>query len=183
MIAVRVSLSGIMKQDRPQDSTVNTAFLAACEDLQQAWDTNNRIHLMLIDEISEEGLQATTSTRGGRDVARQFAHLHNNRINWLTYHAPGLETGLNFFESKHSPSKAELKDALRASAGAVGRALSQALESGEKIKGWKRGVFTAFAYHIAHESHHRGSILLTLKLSGNKLQQDVQYRIWDWSRL
>jgi uncharacterized damage-inducible protein DinB len=152
------------------------------ESLLETWGVNNRINLFLIDNIDEPGLRATTSTRGGRDVARRFAHLHNNRINWLTYHAPGLEKGLQQFESKHSPSKEELKTALTASAEALGRALGESLEPGNKLKGWKRGIFSAFAYHIAHESHHRGSILLTLKLTGHKLEQDVQYKIWDWSR-
>lgn len=34
----------------------------------------------------------------------------------------------------------------------------------------------------AHESHHSGNILLTLKQSGHPVQQDVRYAIWDWDR-
>lgn len=37
-------------------------------------------------------------------------------------------------------------------------------------------------YFIAHESHHRGNILLTLKQCGHRLDQDTQYAIWDWTR-
>ncbi len=172
-----------MKENRPQNNSVAANADELAVDLLAAWQANNRINLYLIDKIDEAGLRSTTSTRGGRDVARQFAHLHNNRINWLTYHAPGFEAGLVMFESKHSPSKAELKTALEASAEALGKALFQALNSGEKIKGWKRGVFTALSYQVAHESHHRGSIMLTLKLTGHKPDQDVQYKIWDWSRI
>ena len=36
---------------------------------------------------------------------------------------------------------------------------------------------------IAHESHHRGSILLTLKQSGHKVSQEVAYGIWEWKTL
>ena len=43
----------------------------------EAWHTNNRINLFLIDRISDEGLRCTLSARGGRDVARQFAHMHD----------------------------------------------------------------------------------------------------------
>jgi uncharacterized damage-inducible protein DinB len=172
-----------MKENRPQVSSLASDSDLLLRDLLEAWAANNRINLSLIAEIGEAGLRSTTSTRGGRDVARQFAHLHNNRINWLTYHAPGFGTGLEIFESKYSPSKDELRAALEASAAALAKFFGHALRSNEPIKGWKRGIFTALAYHIAHESHHRGSILLTLKLTGNKLDQDVQYRIWDWSRL
>ncbi len=172
-----------MEKNRPQDFSLNSGPDPLRENLQEAWATNNRIHLYLIDQLSEAGLRATTSTRGGRDVARQFVHIHNNRINWLTYHASGFEKTLIMFESKHSPDKPELRTALEASAQALGNFLAQALQSGAKIKGWKHGIFSAFAYHIAHESHRRGNILLTLKLTRNKLDQDAQYKIWDWSHL
>ena len=46
----------------------------------EAWRTNNRINLFLIDKISEAGMNCTLSKRGGRDVALQFAHMHNNRV-------------------------------------------------------------------------------------------------------
>ena len=50
------------------------------EQLLEAWRINNRINLFLIDRISAEGMRCTLSQRGGRNVARQFAHLHNVRL-------------------------------------------------------------------------------------------------------
>ena len=50
------------------------------EELLEAWRTNNRINLYLIDHISDEGMVSTLSKHGGRDVARQFAHMHNVRV-------------------------------------------------------------------------------------------------------
>lgn len=38
-------------------------------------------------------------------------------------------------------------------------------------------------YLVAHESHHRGNILLTLKTSGHKLDQDTSYAIWNWDKM
>ena len=35
------------------------------EELLEAWRTNNRINLFLIDTIEAAGMQATLSTRGG----------------------------------------------------------------------------------------------------------------------
>ncbi|UUZ92044.1 hypothetical protein LJK87_42445 [Paenibacillus sp. P25] len=35
------------------------------EELAEAWNTNNRIHLYLLDRIAEEGLECTLSKRGG----------------------------------------------------------------------------------------------------------------------
>ena len=35
----------------------------------ETWHINNRVNLMLIDAINEEGLNCTLSKRGGRTVA------------------------------------------------------------------------------------------------------------------
>ncbi|MHC5111786.1 MAG: hypothetical protein ACYTHJ_18120 [Planctomycetota bacterium] len=49
------------------------------KELVEAWRTNNRINLLLIDKISSAGMKATLSTRGGRGVAGELAHIHNLR--------------------------------------------------------------------------------------------------------
>lgn len=152
------------------------------EQLLEAWRVNNRINLYLIERITDEGMKSTTSTRGGRDVARQFAHVHNNRVDWLENHAPrGSAEGLQKFDGQYSPSKDELRRAFEASGSAIERCLAQAMQPDGKLRSWKRGVFAAFGYHVAHESHHRGSVLLTLKLTGNKMDQAASYAIWDWN--
>ena len=171
-----------MKENKPQASGASEPQKTAPEGLIEAWRINNRINLFLIDRITDAGMASTTSTRGGRNVSRQFAHLHNNRIDFLIHHAPrDLSDGLVKFESNYSPKKQELKTALEASCEAVARLLARSVREGGSIRRLRRGVFTAFGYLIAHDSHHRGSILLTLKLTGNKLDSDAQYLIWDWN--
>ncbi len=50
------------------------------EALLQAWHTNNRINLFLIDRISAAGMRCSLSKRGGRNVAGQFASHHRGSI-------------------------------------------------------------------------------------------------------
>ena len=146
----------------------------------EAWRTNNRINLFLIDKISEAGMNCTLSKRGGRDVALQFAHMHNNRVWHLEKRAKELSAGLDQFPSKISPTKRQLKRALNASAKALESFLEDLISGKPKRRGFKKGVPTTLAYFIAHESHHRGSILLTLKECGHKLDNATQYAIWNW---
>jgi uncharacterized damage-inducible protein DinB len=153
------------------------------DELREAWQTNHRINLFLIDQISEEGMRSTLSKRGGRDVARQFAHLHNVRIYHMERRTKNLAEGLAKFESKHSPTKAELKKAFKASTAAVERFLVDVLNGVPKRRGFKKGIFTTLSYFIAHESHHRGSILLTLKECGHKLDNAASYGIWSWDQM
>ncbi|HMG16408.1 MAG TPA: DinB family protein, partial [Saprospiraceae bacterium] len=61
--------------------------------------------------------------------------------------------------------------------------LTRSIIENKKIKGSKRGIIPYLSNFIAHESHHRGNILLTLKISGFKLPDTLKYTIWDWNNL
>ena len=151
------------------------------EQLLEAWRVNNRINLFLLDGIDQDGLACTLSRRGGRNVARQFAHMHNNRIDVLTHWTPDLVTGARVFESKEEPGGDELASALTESGELVARYIDRA-STGVKVKTLKRGLVVAVSCLISHDSHHRGSIVLTLKQCGQKVDQDIQYGIWDWDK-
>ena len=153
------------------------------EELLEAWRTNNRINLLLVERISAAGMGCTLSTRGGRGVAGELAHIHNNRVWQLQKRAKDLANGLVIFEPKTQLTKAALKKALSASGDAVGVFLSDVLSGRSKRRGFKKGVFTTLAYFIAHESHHRGRILLTLKVSGETLDRATQGAIWGWDQI
>jgi len=153
------------------------------DELLEAWRTNQRINLYLIDHISGAGMKCTLSERGGRDVARQFAHMHNVRVWHLEKRAKDLAQGLAKFETKVTPTKPQLKKALSSSSAAVETYLAGVLAGEPKRRGFKKGVFTTLGYFIAHESHHRGNILLTLKQCGHKLDQREQYAIWGWDQM
>ena len=157
------------------------------KELVEAWRTNNRINLFLIGEISDAGMKCTLSKRGGRDVARQFAHLHDVRIYHLEKRARDLAKGLVRFQSKGAkvvvPTKPQLRKAFKASGDAVETFLTDVLDGVPKRRGFKKGIFTTLAYFVAHESHHRGNILLTLKECGHPLDKDARYAIWGWDRM
>lgn len=156
--------------------------MSAREELVEAWRTNQRINRLLIEAIPPEGLKCTLSTRGGRDVAGQFAHLHNVRVWHLEKRAKDLVDGLAVFPAKTSPTKAQLLKALDKSARVVETFLVDVLEGKPGRRGFKKGIFTGLAYFVAHEAHHRGNILLTLKQCGHAPAKDARYAIWDWDR-
>ena len=152
-------------------------------ELIEAWRTNNKINLMLIDAITDEGMNATLSKRGGRGVAGEFAHMHNVRRMHIENRAKEHLEGLVKFATGEVPSKAQLKKALNASSKAVEALLVGALEGKPKHRGFKKGIFTTLAYFVSHEAHHRGRILLTLKVSGNTLDKNMQMAIWGWDQI
>jgi uncharacterized damage-inducible protein DinB len=153
------------------------------EEVLEAWRTNNRINLFLIDRISSAGMRCTLSKHGGRDVAGQFAHIHNVRVWHLQQRARDLAQKLKTFQAKTHPTEPQLRKALSASGAAVESFLADLIAGEAKRRGFKKGVATSLAYFVAHESHHRGSILLTLKECGHKLNQATQYAIWNWDKI
>ncbi len=153
------------------------------DQILEAWHTNNRINLFLIDHISDEGMKCTLSKRGGRNVVRQFAHLHNNRVWHLEKRAKDLAEGLYKFETNEEPDKEKLKACLIESAEHLETFFRQSVTGNVKRRSFKKGIIPYLGYFIAHESHHRGSILLTLKQCGHNLDQESRYAIWNWDKM
>jgi uncharacterized damage-inducible protein DinB len=146
----------------------------------EAWLRNNEADLFLLNCMTPRLLVCRYSERT-RTVAAQFAHMHNVRIHHLERRAKDLAGKLKPFERGAQPVKRELVAALKASATAMGGFLER-IEAGEKVKSWNRSGATYLGYLIAHEAHHRGLVMVSLRLSGEKLPKDMGYGIWNWGK-
>jgi len=153
------------------------------EQIIETWHINNRVNLMLLEAISQEGLHCTLSKRGGGTPAKQFAHLHWIRLLKLERSAKELMKGLNKIKIEDGIDKARLKKHLNESGDAISKLIGQAIDDGGQLKGFKRGVNPFLGYLISHEAHHRGNILLTLEQCGHKIPKDVAYGIWAWNQI
>lgn len=149
----------------------------------ETWHINNRVNLVLLDTISEEGLHATLSEQGDGTPAKQFAHMHNVRIWQLEKLAVDLVGKLKKLPLKEELTNERLRYQLIESAEVIANLLEKGFKNDGEIKDYRRGVFTFMGYLISHESHHRGNILLTLKQRGYDLPKAAKYDIWDWNKI
>jgi uncharacterized damage-inducible protein DinB len=142
------------------------------------WRISHRIGLYLLDAIADEALGDVAPTKG-RSVGKAFAHLHNVRLMWLDAAAKDLREGLTKFEADAPLDRAVLRSALESSAAAIEALLARGMEEG-RIKGFKPHPMAFLGYIVAHESHHRGQIMLALKAGRHMVDRKVQFGLWEW---
>lgn len=145
--------------------------------LVETWQISNRIDLYLLDAITEEYLADALISKG-RNVAKQFAHIHNVRLMWLKSAAPDLN------EKEHKLEDNVTKDFVRMrlteSGLAIEALIARAADGGGKVKGFKPHVTAFVGYLMAHDAHHRSQIILALKQSGHKIDPKIGFGIWEW---
>lgn len=149
-------------------------------ELVEAWRINVRTNEQLLDALPDEGLAARYSERT-RTVAAQFAHLHNVRLSHLERRGGGAPSSTKSFPRGAQPTRAQLEKALRVSDKAIAALLAEVAESG-KVKSWGPRPTSFLGYLLAHEAHHRGLALVSLRLSGIKLPKDFTHGLWYWSK-
>lgn len=147
--------------------------------LLETWQIHDRINLYLLDAIEPTSLESHSASKG-RSVGEQFAHVHNVRLMWLKTAAPELMQGLAKIESDKATDKKLLRKSLVDSGAAIGTLLSNSIETGGKIKGFRPHATAFLGYLISHESHHRGQIAVTLKQAGKPLDKKIGFGMWEW---
>jgi len=147
--------------------------------LAETFAINNRVNLYLLNAIDEASLANVYIGSKGRSVGKQWAHLHDVRMMWLKASAPDLLQGLIKLSDAEALQKKSIVDALTESGNAIEMLFQQAAHTG-KIKGFKPHVTAFLGYLLAHEAHHRGQIMVTLKQNGHMVDKKVQFGIWEW---
>lgn len=146
--------------------------------LIETWNISHQMNLLLLKGISDDHL-ADVAPSKGRSVAEQLAHIHNVRLMWLKAAMPELLEGQNKIEKDQPITSALLTTEMKKSAAAIAQLLESGIKAG-RIKGFKPHPEAFVGYLVAHESHHRGQIILTLKLNGHLPDKKTLYGLWEW---
>lgn len=146
--------------------------------LTDTWHISHRINEYLLSGINETHL-SDISLAKGRPVGHQFAHIHNVRLMWVQASAPDLLPGLNKIDKDQPITKKLLLDSLQKSAAAIGEVIKRGEETG-KVKGFKPTPEAFLGYIIAHESYHRGQLVIALKENGHLPDKKILFGMWEW---
>jgi uncharacterized damage-inducible protein DinB len=153
------------------------------EQLVDAWRTNNKVSLLFIELIDDEGMKKTLSHRGGRTVYEQLVHLHNVRMQWLQVVDKRTAINHKSIEKGKPYDRDGLYEAFEDSSKGIEDFIQASWEKGGKVNSFRKGLIPFISYLIAHEAHHRGNMLLTLKECGMKIPDEMKWDIWDWNKI
>jgi len=156
------------------------------EQVLQAWDTHQQMFFLLFDAIEPDAFAGKPTGMSGRSIGNIFAHVNNQRFEWIKVSAPELIDGLIRIPVKSKAEreairKDQLHPALEQSGAAMRQMFANALDKG-KLKGQKTPIMTMYSYMIAHEWYHIGEVGMTLTLAGYKLDEQTAWGIWSWGR-
>ena len=158
--------------------------------LLDAWKTNNRVTCFFIENLPDELWVAKVPDAPRRTVRMIAGHIHNARRMWIK--TLGNEHGIAVPQSvdRHMVGQQELFAALGESNCGILDLLNLGLDRGGTIPDsscyiWRNlplDVGHVLTYFVAHESHHRGQIVMIARQTGHRLPDEVTGGLWQWSK-
>ena len=158
--------------------------------LLDAWRTNNRVTVFLVENLPNELWEATVPGAPRRTVRMIAGHLHNARCMWIK--TLGSEHGIVAPPpvDRRKVGPRELIRALKQSSRGIISLLTLGLDRGGTIPAstsyaWRNlplDVGHVLTYFVAHEGHHRGQIVMLARQLGHRLPVEITGGLWQWSK-
>jgi uncharacterized damage-inducible protein DinB len=158
--------------------------------LLDAWRTNNRVTVFLVENLPLELWEAKVPGAPRRTVRTIAGHIHNARCMWIKTlgkkHGIAVPRAVN----RHQVRPKELIPALAQSSRGITSLLKLGCDRGGMIPTsssytWRNlplDVGHVLTYFVAHEGHHRGQIILLARQLGHRLPVEVTGGLWHFSK-
>lgn len=164
----------------PKKARRGKAPVDLAQALVEAWETHERIHQFLLEELAPEAWSSPAPIGKGRTVRGIVCHMHNVRLLWLASHAAGSTLPPKL--DRENATIEQAREGLAQSSVAMVELLRSALADGGRLKDFKPDVVNFAAYAMAHEAHHRGQICLVARALGQPLSQQAGFGLWEWRK-
>ena len=150
--------------------------------LVDTWRTNNRVTVYLFENLPEELWPERVPGAPRRTVRMIAGHIHNCRCMWIKMLGRRRGIAVPPAVNRHRVTRRQLLPALERSSQGIVELLELGLDRGGKLSGFPPDVVHFMAYHVAHEGHHRGQIVMLARQLGHRLPGEVTAGLWQWSK-
>ena len=160
------------------------------DSLLQAWATNNRTTVFLIEHLPPVLWTAAVPGAPRRTVRMIAGHIHNARCMWIK--TLGRPHGISVppIVDRRRVGRVQLIAALNCSYRGIASLLDFGCERNGRIPPtpayvWRNlplDVGHVLAYFVAHEGHHRGQIVMLARQLGHRLPPAVTNGLWQWTK-
>jgi len=150
--------------------------------LLRAYSASARINQYLVQRLDPAVWRAElrAESRGGRvrTIAALVAHLHNCGLRYLERTDPTARVPAELDRFHVTPAQAAR--ALGAKRVVVAQVVGTAIAEGRRIVGFGHDAASYLAYYLAHDSHHRGQIVMLARLLGHPVSRETMIGMWQW---
>ena len=158
--------------------------------LFDAWRTNNRVTIYLIERLTTDLWAASLPGAPRRTVGRMASHIHNARCRWVRTLGGEFGVAVPPMVDAHRATRRQVVSALRQSSRGILGLLRIGSEHGGSIPPsaaytWRNlplDIAHVLCYFVAHEGHHRGQIVQAARALGARLPAEVTDGLWQWNR-
>lgn len=158
--------------------------------LLDAWRTNNRVTMFLVEHLPRELWVATVPGAPRKSVRMIAGHIHNARCRWIK--TLGSEHGIVVPRQvdRHKVSSKELLTELRRSSRGMVELLNLGFDHGGVLPDsssyvWRNlplDIPHVLTYFVAHEAHHRGQIVMLARQLGHRLPVEITGGLWHFAK-
>ena len=150
--------------------------------LVDTWRTNNRVTIYLVESLPAELWSEKVPGAPRRTVRMIAGRIHNCRCMWIKMLGKRHGIEVPAAVDRHRVTPPQLLSALERSSEGIVQLLELGMDRGGRLSGFPPDIMHFMAYHVAHEGHHRGQIVMLARQLGHRLPADVAAGLWQWSK-
>ena len=162
----------------PRDSEDGQALI-------NAWRTNNRVTIYLIENLPQELWSKNVPGVPRRTVRMIAAHIHNARCMWIKMLGARHGVVVPKTVDGRTVRSSELSRALERSSRGMIELIRLGVARGGSVPpaAWQNfptDLVHFLSYFVAHEAHHRGQLVMLARQLGHRLPVEVRGGLWQW---
>lgn len=156
-------------------------------DLIDAWRTNHRVTVYLIEHLPPELWSMNVPGSPRRTIRMLAAHIHNTRCSWIKMIGERHGVAVPQSVDGRVVRPLQLMRALERSNRGMIELIRLGLSRGGAVPpaAWQNfptDLVHFLSYFVAHEAHHRGQLVMLARQLGHRLPSEVTSGLWQWKK-